>query len=246
MISPLIDLLQKLVLSSLCLLVCSCASQTQVHVFTTHLNEEQATKVINQLNQHNFKVHENKLAFPESINSNALVYTPSTNENNRISELVSIINNLGYNLASTHLIFEGNHSFTMNNVGLYLLPEGVVKPAKNYTIQLLNEYGSTTCEHATNLYLKEGNQFKIEINQWDEKNQQYHEMNIVGKWTMNDTDTLLLTNENWSFPLAFFRQESIKNTKHGPRQVVSLLPTSEQVDKAQSAVNCTYTISVVI
>lgn len=227
-----------------CCLLTACTSKTRVHIYGKYLSPEQAQIVSKELREENYQVKVNVLPFPESIATNTLVYAALANENHRVSDLISYLSQLGYDIESIRMIGAQNHEFTHNNVGLYLLPPGYVKRNEVYTIPLASEYGSTTCQDATNLRLLDSQKFEIEVEIWQEQAQDYSEVFYYGTWQAIDSKNIRLTFDKAPSTLDFARSIKQVTTPDGDRQVVSLTPLMKSPVNELAGINCTYTISL--
>lgn len=224
----------------------SCSSQTTVHLFAANLNSTSVTQIETRLVNQGFEVQVNRQPFPESINSNAIVYTPGKYANERVTSMMTAMADLGYIIASTNLIMQNNHSFSANNIGLYLLPEGYVFKKTEYQIPLVNEYGSRDCYHASNLILKKDQKFVLTVNRWDSGKQDYSEQFYRGYWHVNKDYLIELIHTAWLDNLLFLRNENEINSNDGLRRVVSLIPQSSPKSAQVKALNCSYSISLII
>ncbi len=239
------------------LALCSCANKPTVNVFSKHLTQAKQQELAQTLSAADFNVQESKVDFPNSIQVNTLVYAPSNQANNHINALIAKVKSLGYDIQSVNLLASDNHSFTANNIGLYLLPDNYVpdlpkSEAQTQTIQLANEYGSAQC--ASFLDLKEDNRFVFEVNIWQEQQQDYQSHYIRGTWQSDQFDNLLLSSENWRVSLPFKRTFSVENTLDGKRQMIKLTPQynaqlqgsylKEGVEQVN--INCVHSIAIAL
>ena len=204
-----------------------CSSQPKVNFFAKHITKAEADKINATLTASDFDIYTSIVEFPASIESNTIVYTPNKYANEHIELLISLLKTLGYDIQSVNLLASDNHSFTANNIGLYLLPDNFVpdlakSEVKEHTMQLANEYGSAQC--ASFLDLKEDNRFVFEVNIWQEQQQDYQSHYIKGTWQSDEFNNLLLSSENWRVSLPFKRTFSIEDTVDGKRQLIKLVP----------------------
>ncbi len=238
----------KLALMLLSLFVVACSSKTQVHLYAKHLSVEQTAMIVKQLDETIFSVVVNQESFPNSINDNAIVYAPSANSPQRLTSLMDIISASGFTVSNASLIMANNHSFTENNVGVFLVPSGVeVEHFQTSFIEKLptvNEYGAIDCKHATTLFLKSNDQFLIEIDIWDQAKQDYLSQYIDGTWRLSNNNVLELTHPAWQAPL-MFNKSVFQKSHHGEQSkgirftpVKTMNPPSD-IEK----ISCSYSIS---
>lgn len=238
-------------LLSLLMLLTACSSKTQVHLYAKYLSDEETAEVINKLDKANFDIAINQLDFPKSVNDNAIVYAPSSNSRKRLDNLMVTLTSLGFNVSNASLIVANNHSFTANNVGVFLLPDGVrvehkLEGSHQYQLPLINEYGAIDCQHATTLYLKESNEFFIEVDIWQEDKQQYSAKYFEGNWQLTENNQLILSNNSWSEPLIFNKKTYVENKHKSNWRVVSFTPVEMSGADQQKTIHCTYTINLAL
>ncbi|GAA6205848.1 MULTISPECIES: hypothetical protein [Thalassotalea] len=252
--------MQNILIIMILLFIASCSSKTQVHLYTNHLPQNKVNEVVSAIDKSSFNVILNRLPYPNDINDNAIVYSPSLNSRDRLNALMAVLSKLGFNISTASLISANNHSFTENNLGLYLFPEGYVQPEANsinntYQIPLVNEYGATDCQDATTLYLKEPDEFIIEINKWDDKKEDYLQSYIEGKWRLLNDDFLHLTHPSWDKSLVFKKSHYKRNEINGISKGVQFIPlelgVSDKVftniySNEAKAIHCTYSISLAL
>jgi hypothetical protein len=237
------------------LLNTACSSKTQLHLYAKYLSDEQTSQVINKLDKATFDVVINQLDFPNSVNDNAIVYAPSSNSRKRLENLMVSLSALGFDVSNASLIAANNHSFTENNVGMFLLPDGVKiehKPegSNQYQFPMVNEYGAIDCQNTTTLYLKEPNAFYIEVDFWQEAQQQYLAESYQGNWQLTAHNQLILSAESWIEPLIFNKKIAVESKLEGAQErkwrVLSFTPDKTSGAEQQKSLQCTYTISLVL
>jgi len=237
------------------ILLSSCSSKTQINLFAAHLDQKQIKDITDVIDPAAFEIRANRVVFPDSISQNTLIYTPSLNSNQNISAIISALADIGYDINTVSLLHRDNQSFTENNIGLYLVPEGFQPSKINIIKNIINAYGSSTCQNTSNLYLKESGNFKIEVDLWLEEEERYGDYVVEGTWQKDSNEIIHLNSNKWLSTLTFSRTFAIKNTPDGKRHVVSLTPLYQEETAGdflkskevyQPNVNCTYTISLVI
>ena len=113
----------------ICLIIAisGCSTRTTVHLFAINLETEAIEVIKEKFENQNFELKVNQQPFPESIASNAIVYPPNGNANQQVVAIIDAVAEVGYQISSINLIRQSNHSFTANNIGLYLLPENFIQ-----------------------------------------------------------------------------------------------------------------------
>jgi len=230
----------------LVIVISGCSTIPKVHLFAINLEAESVTLIKKKFEKQNFELKINQQPFPDNIGSNSIVYTPSRNANQQIINIINTAAEAGYQISSTNLIMQSNHSFTANNIGLYLLPENYTQQKREYKIPLINEYGSRDCFNSSNLTLNEDKSFMLTVNRWDAVSQDYIESFFRGQWFQSEVDIIELIHSAWIDNLLFLRTENEINSNDGRRRVVSLIPQTSTENEKLKAINCTYNISLVI
>jgi hypothetical protein len=250
------------------MLLSACSAKTKVHFYTLHLPQDKINKVVQSIDKEKFDVLINRLPYPVDINDNAIVYSPSSNSRERLNLLMTVLSNQGFSISNASLIAANNHSFTENNLGLYLYPDDYVQPELNdvdnsYKVPMVNEYGAVDCQHTTTLYLKEPNEFLIEIDKWDDQREDYYQEFLEGNWTISNDNVLFLSSVSWQEPLTFKKSNISNNSEHNLRKGIKFTPVDldqsgdksligktdkimAEFTKKIESVYCTYIISVAL
>lgn len=107
-----------------CLFLIGC-STTKVHFYTRYLPAVDVTTITSALENANFTIVKNSHAFPENIEQSALFYSLFIQDNKSVSLLTKTLAEIGWPIQLTQGLVAGNHWYTKDSVGLYLLPDGV-------------------------------------------------------------------------------------------------------------------------
>jgi len=229
-----------------------CTTQTEVNLFAKYLDDKQLNKITQKIESADYKLTVNYLPFPETISNNLLVYMPSDNSNSQVYGLMDLLEGLNYKISSVNLAKVGNHRFTTNHIGIYLLPDGFIPAKENTYMGIVNNYGSVTCPN--NLSLNEDKSFRIETEIWNTNKQDYDIELTIGTWLVNKDDFIVLDSPDWKSKLTFKRRLSIEASLENNIQKVSLIPQYNisqsgpysKPDNKHVNVNCTYELSMVI
>ena len=111
------------------LLVCGCSSN-KVHLYSRYLSDDDTQKITKSIEDAGFDVVTNTLSSPDSMEQSTLIYSPILNYDQSVDGLTAVLAQLGWPIANTELLVNGNHWFQNNSVGVFLLPEGVNKTIK--------------------------------------------------------------------------------------------------------------------
>ncbi len=230
----------------------ACSSKTQLHLYARHLTPEQTKNIINNIDKSLFNIIVNQQQFPDSINSNAIVYAPSKNSRARINTLIETLATQGYAVSNASLLMANNHSFSENNLGVFLLPAGkqidsVKAIDMDVTLPLINEYGALDCANASTLYLRQNHDFLIEIEIWQADIEDYRQEQERGHWRLIDGQYLELTSNEWQQSLLFERRQFERKEINGVSKGVSFIPMKSLHSSIKNArVNCRYSISLAV
>lgn len=102
-------------------------SQTTVHLNNRYLNDTQTQQVIDILALNNVSVKVNANPFPQQVTRSALIYSLAMKVRapHLISHILHVMDNAGWSLEEVDEFLNTNHQYTGNNIGLYLLPNGL-------------------------------------------------------------------------------------------------------------------------
>ncbi|WP_286269262.1 hypothetical protein [Thalassotalea hakodatensis] len=229
-----------------------CSSPSTVHLYAKFLKQAEINKIKNSLTQAEMLVEVNRLPFPNSIGDNALIYAPSKGSKQQAEQVMNLLNQLGIVIDNTGLILASNHSFSANNMGLYIVPDDIV--ARNaihveqkYNIPLINEYAARDCQNTSTLILQKNGQFRIEEDIWDASKKLYNEHVFKGTWKLKEGNFLFLASQQLDFTLIFERAPFSRKIEEGLLQGYQFLPmtTYSKMNNA-GRIYCTYEISQVL
>lgn len=242
----------RVVLVVMVLLLCACSSKTNVHLYAKYLTKEQTEQIVTTLDESQYVVEVNQQEFPADINDNAIVYAPSANSEERLSLLINVLTANGYSVSNASLLMANNHTFTSNNVGVFVVPQGTIVTRledQNFEFKLptVNEYGAIDCLHATTLYLKGSNEFMLEVNEWNNAKEDYIQLFIDGMWKLTNNQQLELHSRDWPLPLTFKRELFEKYSPEGKSEGIKFSPiTHKNLSSEQKLINCSYSISLAV
>jgi len=237
--------LKNLVLVGLSMFLVACSSVPTVHVFPHYLSAQEKQKVVASLKAAEFDVQISEQVPPDGISQNSIVFSPALNAQELLGDLMTTLASAGYEVSSTNLIFSGNHSFSQNNVGVYLIPEGFVMPVTNYSIPFESEYLGDNCPNSNTLTIQEDKTFTLLVERWNADTEQYDESSYRGFWSREDVDSLQLRFENRE-RLNFKRTVNVESDKNGARKRVRLFPIADSGNFTLKNVVCSYSIALVL
>ncbi|MFT5925257.1 MAG: hypothetical protein ACI9LE_002263 [Paraglaciecola sp.] len=139
--------------SFIALLLSGCTMQPKVHLFTANTNDQEMFPIVQTLTKNNYEVIQNSHEFPKIITSDTIVFSLGYVSNQQISKITGLIENLIGKKLNISYFGRGKHSFTKNNVGLYLFGNPSEKSQKTESISFLNEFVATQCDNIGYAYL---------------------------------------------------------------------------------------------
>ena len=142
-----------LLVSFIVLLFFGCTIQPKVHLFTANINDQETFPVVQISTKNNYEVIENLHEFPKEIISDTIVFSLGSVSNQQISKITGLIENLLGKKLNISYFGRGKHSFTKNNIGLYLFGNPSEKTQKTGSISFLNEFAATQCDSIGYAYL---------------------------------------------------------------------------------------------
>lgn len=218
-----------------CLYLTGCTS-TKVHFYTRYLPTTDVSKITKALEDANFTVVKNRHAFPEDIEQSAVLYSLFIQDDKSVSLLTKTLTEIGWPIQQTRALVAGNHWYTKNSVGLYLLPDGVKTANKVATQDLADDYQSRNCNESVKISLKDDNRYTMMFSE----NKESKADHLNGYWKVRSYPYLELTslNEQWWF--YFEIEQKIEVDKVSKIQIVELKP----VDQYRFFPNCSFVTGV--
>ena len=219
----------SVILLSITLLACS---STEVHLYTRYLSDTEIEKIISKLEESNFKVVTNTLAFPETINQSTLLYSPFIKGDKTLDLLINSLTNIDWTIPNVEALVSGNHWYSKNSVGLFLLPDGVKQKDRIAIQDLANNYESRNCDTLVNLHLNRNNTYRLSFtNKINERTD-----HLQGSWKIRSYPYIELTstNERWWF--YFEIEQKVESDKVSKINIIELKP----VDRYSFFPNCSF------
>lgn len=214
---------------SIALMACS---STEVHLYTRYLSDTEIEKISSELDKVNFKVINNTLAFPEKINQSTLLYSPFIKGEKTLELLIKSLSDIGWVIPNVEALVSGNHWYSKDSVGLFLLPEGVKQNDKIANQDLVNNYESRNCNTNVNIRLNKNNTYQLSFTNKVGKRTDH----LKGIWRVRSYPYIELAsyNERWWF--YFEIEQKVETDKVSKIQIVELKP----VESYSFFPNCTF------
>lgn len=207
------------------LAITSCASKPHVLLFTANLSENDEDKIIRKLKLKNIKFTTSEVPFPESINSNSIIYNPWIGSSKKVTNIIDVLSSEGFNISWFSIFRVGNHSFTAQNIGLYIFSEEYNVEKENVSPFLVKEYGSRECSSV--LTLNDDSTFKVDFELWESELDDYRIVSVTGLWNEHEPMRISLQSIDGSKEVIFERKITSSIGDYGKETTVSLLPISD-------------------
>jgi Fe2+ transport system protein B len=222
------------------LLLSGCIIQPRVHLFTAKMNDQETVPVLQTLAKNNYEVIENHHEFPEIMMSDTIVFSLDSVSNQQILEMTNLIENLLGKKLNISYFGKGKHSFTKNNVGLYLFGNTSEKVQKTESISFLNEFAATHCDSIGYAYLTFFEEGKYELTTGTDNADQSIQNSHNGIWK-KETSIITLFQDNEA--QTSFRLIKIDElTQYGLKKGWALVPNENDafID------NCEFEFTVIL
>ena len=125
-----------------------CTSVSTVHVFGKYLTEQEKQKISRVLQLKEYQVEVNDLAFPDAINSDAVVYSPMHSNPEQVRALLDLVAGELNSKAELLYIRSDQHSYTKDNIGLYLFGQAggkAKRDGRDESISFASPYSASHC-----------------------------------------------------------------------------------------------------
>ncbi|XPF94889.1 hypothetical protein ACM9HF_02435 [Colwellia sp. RE-S-Sl-9] len=219
----------SVIIFSITLLACS---STEVHLYTRYLSDIEIEKISLKLDQSNFNVVTNNLSFPETIHQSTLLYSPFIKGDKTLDTLINSLSEIGWTIPSVEALVSGNHWYSKNSVGLFLLPEGIKQKDKIANQDLANDYESRNCDTLVSLRINKDNTYLLTFaNKTHERTD-----HLKGHWKIRSYPYIEFTsfNERWWF--YFEIEQKVESDKVSKINIIELKP----VDRYPFFPNCSF------
>jgi hypothetical protein len=209
--------LLSILIFSISLFACS---STEVHLYTRYLSDTEIEKISLKLDDSNFKVVTNTHSFPEEIQQSTLLYSPFIKGEKTLDVLISSLSDMGWAISNVEALVSGNHWYSQDSVGLFLLPEGVKQKDKIANQDLANDYESRNCDTLVNLRLNKDNTYLLYFTNKSKVRTDH----LKGSWKIRSYPYIELTsfNERWWFYFEIEQKE--ESDKVSKVSIIELKP----------------------
>jgi len=187
--------MKKLVFTIICFSFLSCTSRQVVHVFNQGYTPEEIGKVVHVIDGLGFDARLNHLEIPNQLSRTSIIYPPIVQRLSTIDTMRDSLSEIGFN--DIELIYEtqGEHYYSTENIGLYLLNPNYVRPVENdrseesYPGPRLSRIYYSDCDsiEAELSLLPQGTAI-LEIYVWNERIDREQTQLIDGEWSITDNN----------------------------------------------------------
>ena len=205
-----------------CLMLLAGCQSPQVHLFNRHLSAEQSAELQRAMERQGYEVQLNALPLPDDIQASTLMFSPMLRNYDDVTRLIGLLETGGYPIAGANILSNNNHSYTGDNIGVYLLPAGAERPASHGTIALVNEFSGKGCHRGdASLQLQANGRYRFELSVWDEQQQDYINKAHRGRWKKQENRLLIHTHDGKH--LTFAIVDGARQTPEGKIRTLNLL-----------------------
>lgn len=110
-------------------IITSCASRTQVHVFSAGVDQQDVIQLSLLLEEQGFDARPNALPVPPNIAKHTVIFPAIVQDFATVELVESTMEAAGYSRARLVLEEEENHSYSTDNIGIYLVSPDYVYSA---------------------------------------------------------------------------------------------------------------------
>jgi hypothetical protein len=219
----------SMMLLSITLLSCS---STDVHLYTRYLSDTEIEKISSKLKESNFSVVINTLPFPETISQSTLLYSPFIQGDKTLDLLIKSLANIDWDIPNVESLVSGNHWYSKNSVGLFLLPEGIKQKDRIAIQDLANNYDSSNCDTLVSLNLNKNNTYRLSFtNKINERTD-----HLKGTWKIRSYPYIELTSSNQRWWFYFEIEQKVETDQVSKINIIEL----KSIDRYSFFPNCSF------
>ncbi|MFK7862980.1 MAG: hypothetical protein AB8B95_02020 [Pseudohongiellaceae bacterium] len=102
-------------------ILASCASKPRIHIFSLGIEEDELDSLSQRLDEAGFDARANTLPVPPTFVEHTVIFPAITQDFTKIELITSALAEAGYDSPRLILESEANHSYSTDNIGVYLL-----------------------------------------------------------------------------------------------------------------------------
>jgi Tfp pilus assembly protein PilN len=152
--NPAAEIMWKFLIIMSVLFITACGT-TQVHVYTSGINQDTQQRLLQSLNAVGFNAHQQAIPLPQIQEGTYIIYTPSSRSTQLNQQIEQILESLNLPAPESRLFSLGegisSHRYTKGNIGLYVIANSI-QPVNDLETLLKKssildwELGSTDCK----------------------------------------------------------------------------------------------------
>jgi hypothetical protein len=183
------------------LVCCGCASQPTLYIYAKYLDENQKQKIKDKLQVQNYHIEFNSYDFPTSITQSTMLYSLLLMDPEVIDKAEKSLSDLGFHIARSQGLTEGNHWYTKNSIGVFLYPSTKDSNGPLFRQDLINHYEGQNCGDALSLDLKSDGFYQLSLANTDGKGTAVEE----GRWRYRQYPYIELQKSHASYATDYFQ-----------------------------------------
>lgn len=142
-------------------LITGCSSTT-VHLYGKYLDPQQVQQTTELLEQKGYTVQVNDFVFPDAIHASTLLYSINVTDGKQLDNLTRELMDAGWPIYQIFPMQIANHWITKNDLGLFLLPEGLDPAAGKTMADIAGDYrAAPECGRNIQLILYSNGNFEV-------------------------------------------------------------------------------------
>lgn len=197
-------------------------SQPTVHLNSRYLNEEQTKQVTDIVTAHGIDVKVNDHPFPQQVTNSTLIHSPTMIVRNpeRIEQIQNVLKSIGWDLQTMHVLTQSNHRFTKNNLGLFLVPEGITVGSGRSAADLAHTYQSLECADNYQVTLYFDGRFQFE-------GENLNSLSFNGNWQLIEYPYIRLFQKEPHLNFYYQVEQTQTMDRLGSVHIITLKPMSK-------------------
>jgi hypothetical protein len=144
------------------LVLVGCASQPTVYVYGKYLSQQERARISQSLAQQHYNVEINDFDFPTSVSQNTILYSLLLKDPHTINHVVTIAEDLEWEIHHTQGLTIGNHWYTKDSVALFLFPDDPEATKHIFRQDLVNTFIGEKCGEKLVLKLDKSGDYHFE------------------------------------------------------------------------------------
>lgn len=211
---------------------CTACSSTTVHLYAKYLTADETQRLVKGLSD-SFNVQVNTLDIPNNIEQSTMIYSPLMANKKDVDGLETTLAQLNWPEVDKVTLFQSNHWYTKNTIGVMLLPEKYSGNKARLTAKLAQQFNGEQCKLGTTLVLNDNGQYQV-------FNEQSLTAIYEGTWRYQQPPYLELSSDDPVWWRYFEVQEQVVQDIVGELDMIALIA----LDKYQLLGSCNFSAGV--